>query len=73
MQSEREVHTKEFQSQMFVNCFNECVSSNAAFSNSNLTANEGKCLKTCYGSTAKRLQTAAQAMGFEAQLTHKFE
>ncbi len=72
MQSEREVHSKEFQSQMFVNCFNECIPA-GAFTNGNLTATEGKCLKSCYASTAKRLQTAAVAMGFDAQIPHKFE
>jgi hypothetical protein len=72
MQTEREVHSKEFQSQMFVSCFNECVPA-GGFANSNLTATEGKCLKQCYVNTPKRLLSAATAMGLEAQLPHKFE
>jgi hypothetical protein len=73
MQTQREVHSKEFQSQMFVNCFNECTNTSAAFTNTNLTASEGKCLKQCYIATAKRLQSAAVSFGFDAQLAHKFE
>ena len=73
MNSEREVHMKEFQTNMFVNCFNECFSSNANFSTPSLNANEAKCLKNCYVNTAKRFETAGQAMGFECKLAHKFE
>ena len=69
METEREVHTKEFQSQMFASCFNECVTS---FSTTNLTASEGKCLKGCYVAVAKRLETAGQAMGYEVKLAHNF-
>ena len=72
METEREVHAKEFQSVMFTSCFNECVTGNNAFNNANLTANEGKCLKNCYVSFAKRLQTAGQAMGYECKISHNF-
>ena len=73
MQTEREVHSKEFQSQMFVNCFNECVTGAAAFNNANLTANEGKCLKSCYINSAKRLELAGKTMGFDCKLVHNFD
>ena len=55
---------------MFGTCFNECVSS---FSTANLTANEGKCLKTCYGAYAKKFEVAGQAMGYDAKLNFNFK
>ncbi len=73
MESEREVHAKEFQATMFSSCFNECVSGANALNTPNLTANEGKCLKTCYISFSKRLQQAGQAMGYDCKLSHNFE
>ena len=73
METEREVHAKEFQAQMFQNCFNECFASTSSFNNANLTANEGKCLKNCYIGYAKRLQVAGQTMGYDCKLTHQFD
>ncbi len=70
MNSEREVHAKEFVSQMVTSCVNECFT--GSFANANLTANEAKCLKACYVSTAKRLQTAGKAMGLDCQLNNSF-
>ena len=52
METEREVHAKEFNSQMFASCFNECFTGAASFNTANLTAGEGKCLKSCYISFA---------------------
>jgi len=72
MDTEREVHAKEFQSQMFVNCFNECVTGAATFNNANLTANEGKCLKNCYVSTTTRLELAGKTMGYDCKASHNF-
>ena len=72
METEREVHAKEFQATMFSSCFNECVTGNA-FNTPNLTAAEGKCLKSCYIGFAKRLQQAGQIMGYDCKLTHNFE
>jgi hypothetical protein len=72
MNTEREVHVKEFQTAMFVGCFNECFG-NASFGTANLNANEAKCLKNCYINYAKRLETAGQAMGFDCKLAHRFE
>jgi len=71
MNSEREVHAKEFMTQMFTGCSQECFASNS-FGNANLTAAEAKCLKTCFVATAKRLEAAGAAMGLEAKLNHSF-
>ena len=70
MNTEKEVHVKEFQTAMFVGCFNECFN---AFGTPTLNANEAKCLKSCYVSSAKRLESAGQAMGFDCKLAHRFE
>ncbi len=72
MESEREVHSKEFLSYMFSSCANECFSGANAFNSANLTANEGKCLKACYVNAAKRLQLAGQTMGYDCKLAHNF-
>ena len=57
---------------MFNTCFNECVTGPSAFNTANLTATEGKCLKGCYVSVAKRLQQAGTAMGYDCKLSHNF-
>jgi hypothetical protein len=72
MNTEREVHIKEFQTKMFVGCFNECFTG-AAFNTGSLNANEAKCLKNCYVQYAKRFEAAGQAMGYNCKLTHNFE
>ncbi len=70
MDSYKEVHAKEFQANMFGTCFNQCVSS---FATANLNANEGKCLKSCFGNYAKKLETAGKAMGHDCKLQYNFD
>ena len=64
------VHLKEFNTNMFNNCFNECVTS---FTSTNLTPAEGKCLKTCYVTLSKKLVQTATTMGYDAKPMYNFK
>ena len=67
MDIDKEVHTKEFNTNMFGACFNECVSS---FNSSNLTVQEGKCLKTCFVNFSKKLQMTGEGMNLKCKLAY---
>ena len=70
MDPDRENHLKEFNTNMFNTCFNECVQS---FTSTNLTPAEGKCLKNCYVTFSKKLAQTATVMGYEAKLAYEFK
>ena len=70
MDLEKEIHAKEFNSNMFSTCFNECVT---AFNSPNLTPGEGKCLKSCYVTFSKKLQQAGNEMNYDCKLNYNFK
>ena len=70
MDTERQVHSKEFNATMVSVCFNECISSLAS---SNLTSAEGKCMKQCYITFSKKLMQTGKGFGYEVALNHNLK
>jgi hypothetical protein len=63
------LHAKEFNTKMFGTCFNECI---PKLDSANLTANEAKCLKSCYVTFSKKLQVTGEGFGYDCKLMHDF-